>query len=550
MVSSSASPREEEGGGGPSRPTRRGEKRRMHGGTASPEPASADETSQDLVSSKSCEEDGGGTTTTCGKWHPDESHRPDIDDAPVFTPTEEEFEDAIGYIMRIRPQVEKYGVCRVVPPSSWKPPSLLKEKRFWDSAEFNTRVQQVDKLQNREPTKKKAQPRVQKKRKRRKKLRFGIFDGCHDLEKPAGYSKEKDEHNKCVDLNIEDPSSSPRIKEACFSSSTSSALEKLDKDKMVIDCESLGTNNPTTNSQYSQPLHHSSELPCPPRTPAENSTLASIATKKLFGVDIEYGVAKALHAQVCQVAKPSSRQSDQVSRATILKHVVEPLDYGTVMVGKSWCNHQAIFPKGFRSRVTFHNVLDPTRTCCYISEVLDAGLLGPLFRVAVEKLPEISFTHTSPIQCWDSVRDRVNEEIKRQHSAGKSGVPALLSTDSVNGLEMFGFFFPPIIQAIEALDPNHKCLDYWLSKRTPPLKLLPLESMMAATVDGTNNSPIKLLGVDITSKESEQSSFSNNSCSEAVKLGRLLKKAKLPEDSIGSRVDSSSIWSGSRQSAG
>uniref|UniRef100_A0ACD5TJV8 Uncharacterized protein n=1 Tax=Avena sativa TaxID=4498 RepID=A0ACD5TJV8_AVESA len=376
------------------------------------------------------------------------------------------------------------------------------------------------------------------------------FDGCHDLEKPAGYSKEKDEHNKCVDLNIEDPSSSPRIKEACFSSSTSSALEKLDKDKMVIDCESLGTNNPTTNSQYSQPLHHSSELSCPPRTPAENSTLASIATKKLFGVDIEYGVAKALHAQVCQVAKPSSRQSDQVSRATILKHVVEPLDYGTVMVGKSWCNHQAIFPKGFRSRVTFHNVLDPTRTCCYISEVLDAGLLGPLFRVAVEKLPEISFTHASPIQCWDSVRDRVNEEIKRQHSAGKSGVPALLSTDSVNGLEMFGFFFPPIIQAIEALDPNHKCLDYWLSKRTPPLKRLPLESVMAATVDGTNNSPIKLLGVDITSKESEQSSFSNNSCAEAVKLGRLLKKAKLPEDSIGSRVDSSSIWSGSRQSAG
>jgi histone demethylase JARID1 len=68
--------------------------------------------------------------------------------------------------------------------------------------------------------------------------------------------------------------------------------------------------------------------------------------------------------------------------------------------------------------------------------------------VAVEELPEISFTHTSPIQCWDSVRDRVNEAIKKQHRAGKSGVPALLSTDSVDGLEMFGFFSPPIIQVI------------------------------------------------------------------------------------------------------
>ena len=77
---------------------------------------------------------------------------------------------------------------------------------------------------------------------------------------------------------------------------------------------------------------------------------------------------------------------------------------------------------------------------------------------------------------------------------------------------------------------------------------------MAGTVDGTNNSPIRLLGVDITSKESEQTS----SCAEEVKLGRLLKKAKLPEDSelivinkaISSRMDSSSIWSGSRQPAG
>ena len=26
---------------------------------------------------------------TCGKWHPGESQRPEIDDAPIFTPTEE-----------------------------------------------------------------------------------------------------------------------------------------------------------------------------------------------------------------------------------------------------------------------------------------------------------------------------------------------------------------------------------------------------------------------------------------------------------------------------
>lgn len=36
---------------------------------------------------------------------------------------------------------------------------------------------------------------------------------------------------------------------------------------------------------------------------------------------------------------------------------------------------------GFKSRVRFPSVLDPAQVCSYISEVLDAGLLGPLFKV-------------------------------------------------------------------------------------------------------------------------------------------------------------------------
>jgi hypothetical protein len=50
------------------------------------------------------------------------------------------------------------------------------------------------------------------------------------------------------------------------------------------------------------------------------------------------------------------------------------------------------------------------------------------------------------VLCWDSVRDRVNEEIEKQQSIGKSGVPDLLPPDFVNGIEMFGFLSPQIIQ--------------------------------------------------------------------------------------------------------
>lgn len=36
---------------------------------------------------------------------------------------------------------------------------------------------------------------------------------------------------------------------------------------------------------------------------------------------------------------------------------------------------------GFRSRVRHMSVLDPTVMCYYVSEVLDAGQAGPLFKV-------------------------------------------------------------------------------------------------------------------------------------------------------------------------
>jgi hypothetical protein len=45
---------------------------------------------------------------------------------------------------------------------------------MWENAKFNTRVQKVDQLQNREPMKKKSRTRHQRKRKRRKCLRFGM----------------------------------------------------------------------------------------------------------------------------------------------------------------------------------------------------------------------------------------------------------------------------------------------------------------------------------------------------------------------------------------
>lgn len=68
-----------------------------------------------------------------------------VQEAPVFYPTEEEFEHPLEFLAAIRPKAEPSGLCRVVPPPSWKPPFALNKATF----SFKTRVQSVHELQQR-----------------------------------------------------------------------------------------------------------------------------------------------------------------------------------------------------------------------------------------------------------------------------------------------------------------------------------------------------------------------------------------------------------------
>lgn len=64
---------------------------------------------------------------------------------PVYYPTEDEFKDPLEYIYKIRPEAEPYGICKIVPPKSWKPPFTLD----LDTFTFPTKTQAIHKLQAR-----------------------------------------------------------------------------------------------------------------------------------------------------------------------------------------------------------------------------------------------------------------------------------------------------------------------------------------------------------------------------------------------------------------
>ncbi|CAL9761445.1 unnamed protein product [Musa acuminata subsp. burmannicoides] len=288
---------------------------------------------------------------------------------------------------------------------------------------------------------------------------------------------------------------------------------------------------------------------------------------ELFGVDLQhdlYSSSMPSDSQRSQSMKDNSNHSSAFNQGIskfeknhlMPKYCVEPLNLGKLKHGKQWCSREAIFPNGFKSRVRFYNVLDPTKLCNYVSEVLDAGRLGPLFKVIVENNPGISFTSASPLQCWEMVRERLNQEIVRQQNLGKNGLPELQTIESMDGLAMFGFLSPSIVHVVEALDPYHRCSEYWESKlgssyvsertdvKDKPADV-PTTLDIHAGSSGCHQDNRILLGVDLN--ETEEDATYDNTVEEVKNIARgLFKKASLEELRVMQKIlcseSGSSTW--------
>ncbi len=70
-----------------------------------------------------------------------------VKEGPTFYPTEEEWNEAspLDYLEKIRDRAEAFGICKIVPPASWKPPFCA--GKVEPDAKFATRVQVVGDLE-------------------------------------------------------------------------------------------------------------------------------------------------------------------------------------------------------------------------------------------------------------------------------------------------------------------------------------------------------------------------------------------------------------------
>ena len=131
---------------------------------------------------------------------------------------------------------------------------------------------------------------------------------------------------------------------------------------------------------------------------------------RLFGADILVSLphsstppSSSPKAEILDSSNVKAHTTDQIRLVPKMNFCVEPMHFGTVLFGKPWCSKQAIYSKGFTGRVKFFSVHDPTQVCYYISEVLDAGLLEPLFKVTSERRPSGTFASVSPKKYWEMV---------------------------------------------------------------------------------------------------------------------------------------------------
>ncbi|XP_048493554.1 putative lysine-specific demethylase JMJ16 isoform X2 [Beta vulgaris subsp. vulgaris] len=223
------------------------------------------------------------------RWNPAGACSCVLEDAIVFHPDEEDFKDTFKYIDSICQQVEPYGLCRIVPPSSWKVPSFLEEDDIWQNYKLSTQAQRVNELQNHGSYKKISASNDTRKAKRRK-LDYEFDDAC-----AANFSS--DESHRSESFNVE---SGPELSLIAFKRHADDFRRIYFSKEVEIASSKV---NPTMHQEQWEPSEQIIE-----------GEFWRIVEKPTEEIEVLYGTDSISKNQICKfsVSSNSGQASDSV----------------------------------------------------------------------------------------------------------------------------------------------------------------------------------------------------------------------------------------------
>jgi hypothetical protein len=120
---------------------------------------------------------------------------------------------------------------------------------------------------------------------------------------------------------------------------------------------------------------------------------------------------------------------------------------------------------GFQSRTAFRSSVALDAMCAHECRVQGYGGAywpAPTFVVVAADRPREPLIARSCTGCWAAVLRRIGAETEARRAAGEVLPPPPKTV--IAGPEFFGFNRPTIADAIEALDPDRRCAEYWDGK--------------------------------------------------------------------------------------
>lgn len=274
------------------------------------------------------------------------------------------------------------------------------------------------------------------------------------------------------------------------------ALRNKTKPESVTDSEATVTEapqgvieaNPDNNKEEVEKL--SQHTPSSSFRPQRAAKIAALA--KAIKLDADADVVDTVSNNRRQVKSQKSitavscRGHTNRGRVKQKSHKsADIVDIGTLHPETGWYNSGYIFPMGFHSRTLFRSSVALDQLCvheCFIEGNQGKYWPSPTFKVVALDRPDEPLVAKSCTGCWTAVLKRINAEINARREAGEDLPPP--PKTAIAGPEYFGLNQPNIQEAIEQLDPERICVEYWAGKEDRERAVAGLPSTLPTSNQG------------------------------------------------------------------